>query len=167
MATSLSPSTAPVGSSPIPLVITGSNFSTDSAVEINGTRLLSSFVSTTQVSAMVPASYMANIGTSLIAVTTPAPGGGRLSSLVLTVVPTDTLNLTQTGSIIARVTAPTGGGSRSLEVIRDGDTPAVGSPDARRQYDTYRGGAVATDDWIGYQYTTPQTFAAVIFQEGV
>ena len=36
-------------------------------------------------------------------------------------------NLTAAGTIIAKITAPLGGGSRNIEVIRDGVTPAAGS----------------------------------------
>src|SRR4029077_18533093 len=48
-------------------------------------------------------------------------------------------DLTGLGAIIARVTAPTGSGNHSLEVIRDGDTPPVGFVDPLRQYDTFDG----------------------------
>ena len=167
VASSLSPGSIPVGSSPFPLIVNGSNFSTDSAVEIDGTTIQTSFISASQISAIVPASYMATIGTNLISVFTPSPGGGNSATLVLTVTPTPTPNLTQIGSIIARITAPTGQGSKNLEVIRDGDMPPPGTKDTRREYDTYNGGGLATDDWIGYQYTAPQTFATVVYEEGV
>jgi glucose/arabinose dehydrogenase len=75
-------------------------------------------------------------------------------------------DLTTLGAIIARVPAPAGGGNRNLEVIRDGDTPPVGSNASNRQYDTWDGANSAPEDWIGYAYGTPQTFARVVFQEG-
>jgi hypothetical protein len=76
-------------------------------------------------------------------------------------------NLTGLGSIIARVPVPVGsGGNPDLEVIRDGDKPPVGSTDSSRQYDTYDGENQASEDWIGYQYPSPQTFSRVVFQEG-
>ncbi|TMA78315.1 MAG: hypothetical protein E6J72_14315, partial [Deltaproteobacteria bacterium] len=70
-------------------------------------------------------------------------------------------------AIIARVTAPTGIGNKSLEVIRDGDKPPVGTNDSTRQYDTYDGANTASDDWIGYTFAAPQTFNRVVFQEGM
>ncbi len=164
---SLAPGAVPVGSSPTVLTVTGSGFTSESAVEIDGTSLETTFTSPTQISAVIPAQFMATIGTSVISVFTPSPGGGNSAPLVLTVTPTPTPNLTQTGAIIARITAPLGMGSKNLEVIRDGDLPPVGTADTRREYDTYSGGAPATDDWIGYQYVTPQSFATVLFQEGV
>jgi len=76
-------------------------------------------------------------------------------------------NLTRLGTIVARVTAPSGTGNKSLEVIRDGDKPPVGSTDSARQYDTWDGFNTAPEDWIGYTYATPQTFSRVVFQEGM
>jgi len=76
-------------------------------------------------------------------------------------------DLTQLGTIIARVTQPTGGGNKNLAVIRDGDNPPVGSTDLLRQYDTFDGKNAASEDWIGYQYASTQTFSRVVFQEGV
>jgi cysteine-rich repeat protein len=75
-------------------------------------------------------------------------------------------DLTQIGTIIARITSPRGSGSKDLEVIRDGDKPPVGDTSRTRQYDTFSGGAFAAEDWIGYEYTTDQLFGQVVFQEG-
>jgi hypothetical protein len=75
-------------------------------------------------------------------------------------------DLTHEGTIIARVTTPLGLGSRSLEVIRDGDRPEPGSTDPARQYDTWDGANAAAEDWIGYAYDAPRTFSRVVFQEG-
>ena len=77
-------------------------------------------------------------------------------------------NLTQAGTIVALVTSPTGGGSRNIQIIRDGDMPPVGNTDSNREYDTYDGSnpASVTEDWIGYTYAIPQVFTRVVFQEG-
>jgi cysteine-rich repeat protein len=75
-------------------------------------------------------------------------------------------NLTRLGTIVARVTAPTGTGNKSLEVIRDGDKPPVGNTDSARQYDTWDGVNTAPEDWIGYTFATSRTFTRVVFQEG-
>jgi hypothetical protein len=93
--------------------------------------------------------------------------GNPLSS-GLEVIPMQSVvtNLTKAGTIIAKVMAPTGGGNRNLEVIRDGDMPPVGSSDSFRQYDSYSGGAPSSDDWIGYQYSSTHSFEKAVFQEG-
>ena len=75
-------------------------------------------------------------------------------------------NLTALGTPTALVTAPTGGGARTLEVMRDGVTPAVGSADSALQYDTFDGPNTAAEDWIGYTFGAGQTFQRVLFQEG-
>ena len=75
--------------------------------------------------------------------------------------------LTQLGEIIARVPNPTGGGNYDLEVIRDGVKPAVGTSVDLEQYDSYDGNTLATEDWIGYSYTSYYSFRRVVFQEGI
>ncbi len=95
--------------------------------------------------------------------------GNPLSSgleVIPATLPASAINMAQTGTLIAKVLAPTGGGNRNLEVIRDGDFPPVGSSDSSRQYDSYSGGAPSNVDWIGYQYSSAHTFEKVVFQEG-
>ncbi|MGB8331528.1 MAG: hypothetical protein WCE62_15485, partial [Polyangiales bacterium] len=76
-------------------------------------------------------------------------------------------DLTQVGTIIARITTPIGGGNPDIEVIRDGDKPPVGHWSYARQYDTFSGGAAVPADWIGYQYGANQLFGQLVFQEGI
>ncbi|MDB4989790.1 MAG: sugar dehydrogenase, partial [Myxococcaceae bacterium] len=78
-----------------------------------------------------------------------------------------TTNVASMGSPIALVTAPTGQGNHSIEVIRDGIKPAVGSAVNTTQYDTYNGGAARAADWIGYTFPTQYAFSQVVFQEGM
>ena len=165
--TSISPTSASNGDSPFKLTVTGANFGSASRVQWNGSSRPTTFVSATQLMASIPASDIAAAGTAQVTVFNPSPGGGASSALTFTVNQAAVANLTQIGTIIARITSPIGGGNHNLEVIRDGDKPPVGTTDSSRQYDTYSGGAPATDDWIGYQYATPQSFAKIIFQEGI
>ncbi len=72
----------------------------------------------------------------------------------------------QASAIIARVTAPSGSGS-GLSVIGDGDKPPVGSTQSTRQYDSWDGANGASEDWVGYTFSTPYTFNKVAFQEGM
>ncbi len=164
---SLAPASIPAGDPPTTVTLSGSSFTTSSVVQMNGSSLPTTFVSATQLSAVVPAGALQKAGVLPLTVLTPAPGGGTSTPAPLTVTATAVPNLTQTGTIIARVMAPIGGGNKNLEVIRDGDMPPVGSKDSSRQYDSYSGGGAATEDWIGYQYATPQSFGTVVFQEGI
>ncbi|MBI5472054.1 MAG: immunoglobulin domain-containing protein [Ignavibacteriae bacterium] len=93
--------------------------------------------------------------TYAVRVGVPLPGGGN---------PNDVTSL---GTPIALITAPTGSGSRNIETIRDGISPAQGSTNTAQQYDTYDGGATRSYDWIGYTYGTPQTFGTILLQEGI
>jgi RHS repeat-associated protein len=81
----------------------------------------------------------------------PEPNGGDITPL---------------GKVIARVEDPTERPNSNRGVIRDGDLPPVGSTDWSRQYDTARGDYSATEDWIGYDYSTTTTFRGLVFQEG-
>jgi len=164
---SMSPISASNGDSPFKLTVTGANFAPASTIQWNGSSRPTNFVSATQLTASIPASDVAAAGTAQVTVFNRSPGGGASSALTFTVNQAAVPNLTQIGTIIARVTSPIGGGNHNLEVIRDGDKPPVGTTDSSRQYDTYSGGAPAADDWIGYQYATPQSFAKIIFQEGI
>jgi hypothetical protein len=74
-------------------------------------------------------------------------------------------DITATGTIVALVTAPTGVSNTNIEVIRDGLAPA-GSVDPMLEYDT-NDGTPKTEDWIGYEFATQQTFTSVVFQDGI
>ena len=161
---SLVPASATAGGAGLVLTVNGSNFLTGSRVRWNGTDRTTTFVSANQLVATLAAADTATPGTAQVTVFTPAPGGGTSSLQNFTVAAAQ--NLTALATIIAKITAPLGGGSRNLEVIRNGVMPPLGSTDSLAQYDTYDGPNAATDDWIGYQYAAAQTLNRVVFQEG-
>ena len=72
---SLNPSSVPAGSADFPLVITGSDFHTDSTVKLNGVVVTSTIQSATQMSALVTAAQVAKAGTISVVVHSPAGGG--------------------------------------------------------------------------------------------
>ena len=63
------------------LSIVGSNFLTSSTVQWNGTSLATTFVNNQLLTAVVPASAVANPGTTDVTVSNPAPGSGNSTSL--------------------------------------------------------------------------------------
>jgi uncharacterized protein len=81
----LSPSSVPAGSAQLTLTVTGSNFVPGSLVEWNGGSLATTYVSDTELTAVVPASDLANAGTASVAVNNPTPGGGLSGSLTFTI----------------------------------------------------------------------------------
>ena len=77
----LSPGYAAVGAGAVTLTLTGSGFVPSSVVRWNGVDRVAAYVSPTQITTTVPAADLSALGTALVAVRTPAPGGGTTSSL--------------------------------------------------------------------------------------
>lgn len=82
---SLSPSAAPIGSTATTVTVLGSSFAPLSVVRRNGANLATTFVSSSQLNAVIPTGDLAAIGTASITVFTPAPGGGTSGALTFTV----------------------------------------------------------------------------------
>src|SRR5215469_8191047 len=132
---SISPAAASAGGAAFTLTATGSNFTNSSIVQVNGAGRTTTFVSSTQLTAAIPASDIAAAGTPSITVFTPAPGGGTSAARSLTVArvnPTPnisslspasvtagsaafTLTVTGTG-FAAGATATVGGQARTVTV---------------------------------------------------
>jgi len=83
--TSLSPSSATAGGPAFTLTLTGSSFIKTSAVYWNQTKLTTTYVSATQLTALVPATDIATAGTVPVTVVNPAPGGGTSSPQIFTI----------------------------------------------------------------------------------
>ncbi|HCV44200.1 MAG TPA: hypothetical protein DGH68_12000 [Bacteroidetes bacterium] len=75
-------------------------------------------------------------------------------------------NVTPSGSPVALIPQPIGGGNPNLEVIRDGVTPQLGDSSLVDQYDTYTG-TIRQFDWVGYGFGSVHRFSNLEFQEGV
>jgi hypothetical protein len=76
-ASSLSPSSATAGGASFNLNVKGTHFVTGASVLWNGTPIGSTFVSSTQLRAKIPASDISSIGTAQVSVSNPPPGGGQ------------------------------------------------------------------------------------------
>lgn len=78
-------------------------------------------------------------------------------------------DITAGGAAIASVTAPQGGGSRSLDVLSDGVAPSpttVFPGDLAVQYDTYTSNTGRAQDYFGYTFPSARTVSRVLFTEG-
>lgn len=73
---SLSPTTRPAGSGAFTLTANGMGFAATSVIRFSGTDLVTTFVSATQLTAIVPAAFTTTAGVYSVVVRTPAPGGG-------------------------------------------------------------------------------------------
>lgn len=128
--TGLSPRAVVTGSPDFRLTVTGVNFVPGAAVRWNGQERETTFISSGELSAAIPASDVRTTGSAAVTVLNPAPGGGVSNALTLTI--TD-------GNPIPKITAldppgsPVGGGALTLTVtgtgyVRDSVVYWNGSP---------------------------------------
>ncbi len=82
---SVTPSSISAGGDDLQILVKGSGFVSSSVVELDNTPLATSYLSASQLIAVIPAADIAAKGTSQVAVTTPAPGGGLSKTLTFTV----------------------------------------------------------------------------------
>src|SRR5579884_3315961 len=100
---SISPTSAYVGSGSFTLTVNGSNFGPGSVVYWGNNALTTTFVSGSQLTASVPASDTANVGTASITVFNPSPGGGTSNAQTFTInsVPSPVLSKISPTSVLA------------------------------------------------------------------
>jgi len=72
----LNPSSRKAGGAAFTLTVTGNGFVNGSVVRWNGSGRPTTFVSSTRLTAAIPASDIAVAGTAVVSVFNPAPGGG-------------------------------------------------------------------------------------------
>jgi hypothetical protein len=132
----ISPATLNAGSGNTTLTVTGSGFTTQSSVELGNTALATTYGSTTQVTATVTAAQLANAGSPVVQVMTPAPGGGSSRALTLNILvvvavnpPSPTLMVGQMQQFSASVTGSANQGATwSVNGVLGGDA-ALGTID--------------------------------------
>jgi YVTN family beta-propeller protein len=83
--TTILPNTAVTGGAAFTLTINGTNFVAASMVNFAGSAPVTTFVNSTQLTAVIPASSIASTGTLAVTVTNPAPGGGTSNPVTFTV----------------------------------------------------------------------------------
>lgn len=130
--TSLSPSSASAGGTAFTLTVTGSGFVSGAIVQWNGMSLVTTFVSGTQLTAVVPAGDVAAAGTASVTIFNPTPGGGvsnAVTETITTVTTTTTVVVTPAPPVAGQAItftvtiapAPTGS-SLGMVSIFDGST---------------------------------------------
>jgi hypothetical protein len=83
--TSISPASATVGAGNTAITVTGTNFASGSTVNFKGVPLGTTFVSTTQLTAIIPAPDLVMSGAASVTVVTPGPGGGTSNAVTFMV----------------------------------------------------------------------------------
>jgi hypothetical protein len=82
----LSPSVVVAGVNGFTLTVSGTNFSSLSTIEWNGTQLPTEYVSSSELQAQVAASDVSTVGSASVSILTPNPGGGTSTTLPFTIV---------------------------------------------------------------------------------
>jgi hypothetical protein len=90
---SISPATVLAGSSDTVLTVNGTGFVSGSAILLNGAKLSTTLVNSTQLTATAPKAQLAALGWAAVTVTTPTPGGGTSNAVPLTVYSVTTLGI--------------------------------------------------------------------------
>jgi|GEM_PF-491646 len=91
--------------------LTGTNFYPQSVAQLNGTALATTFVSNTQLQAVIPASLLTALGEQQLTVVNPQPGGGVSASVTVTpyqtvlINPTALIYVPATGMIYAAISS--------------------------------------------------------------
>jgi hypothetical protein len=83
--TTISPNSAAQNSSAFLLTVNGTNFVPGATVQWNGSNRLTTFISSTQLRAQIPASDLTTAGTPSITVVNPTPGGGASNAVTFTI----------------------------------------------------------------------------------
>ncbi len=122
----LVPDSAAPGGAGFVLVVNGSGFVAGATVDWNGSALVTTFVSGTQLSAAVPASDIAAAGTAKVVVVNPGPGGGASNAAYFAVTPPSTaFNLVPTAASPIQVAGCCG----TALFVATGDFNGDGIPD--------------------------------------
>jgi hypothetical protein len=102
---SLSPATLATGSPATVITVSGTNFVATSQILLNGSPMATTYVSSSELTAAIPASILASGSSVSVAVVSAPPGGGTTSAVALQLVSVASLALLATP---ATVTDPTG-----------------------------------------------------------
>jgi hypothetical protein len=105
----LAPSSATAGDPALTLTVIGSNFLPASVVHWNGAARPTTFVTSGELQAAIPASDLAARATAQVTVANPAPGGGTSNGLPFTIYPGGPTNPVPALSALSPTSAKTGG----------------------------------------------------------
>jgi subtilisin family serine protease len=159
---SLSPASTRAGFGALTLTVTGSGFTHHSVVQWNGSPRPTTFVNASTLTAAISDADVSAVGSALVSVTTPAPGGGttstlpfainnppQLSTSAAVVIPGDSATVTLTDGV--------GGSSDWLALS------PTGTNDATYSSWTYVGAGVTSRTWTVVMPTAAGTYEFRLF----
>ncbi|MFZ0581744.1 MAG: IPT/TIG domain-containing protein [Candidatus Acidiferrales bacterium] len=167
-ATSISPSSGTVGGAAFMLTVTGTQFISSSQVLWNGSPATTTYVSSTSLTAQIPASDLSSAGMATVAVQNPTPGGGTSGNLTFTINAPGT-NLTvldlegtdliwnpSAQKIYVAVPSTASANANTITVV----DPVAGAITGAQQLDVAASGLAISDD-SGYLYAVTNGGAMV------
>jgi len=81
----ITPNTTKAGVGDFTITILGTNFISSTVVQLENQSLATTYISSTQLTAVIPSQQILNAGAPKITVVSPTPGGGTSNSLVFTI----------------------------------------------------------------------------------
>ena len=159
---SLSPERTSAGSDAFTLTVNGAGFVPSSAVRWNGVTRSTTFVSTSQLRAVIAAADVVATGSAQVTVFSPAPGGGTSPALPFAIVPPPILTVSATtvapgASVTVTLTDGLGGFLDWLAFA------AAGAPNPSFVTYTYVGGGVFNRTWTVTMPSTPGPYEFRLF----
>jgi subtilisin family serine protease len=144
------------------LTVIGSNFSAFSVVRWNGANRPTRLVSTTKLTASIPASDLSVTGTAQVSVHTPGPGGGTSDAVTFTIDPPAALSVSSnavapSGTVTVTLTHGFGGERDWLGLLR------TGAPAGDYLQWTFVGSGVTNRTWTVTMPDTPGTYEFRLF----
>jgi hypothetical protein len=118
--TSISPTSATAGGVAFTLTANGSNFISSSVVRWGGANRTTTFVSSTQLTATIPASDLVTAGTVQVTVFNPSPGGGTSAGRTFSIAAAQPLAITTT-----QLPPSSGGKAYDVTLGSVGGTPPI------------------------------------------
>jgi len=103
--TTLTPANIYANSPTTTITMNGTGFLSSTVASIQSVSLLTTYVSSTQIKAQIPASYLTQPGIDYVTVTNPAPAGGSGSATFQVIEPIPTLNNVAPTSVVAGTAA--------------------------------------------------------------
>jgi hypothetical protein len=131
---SVAPNAIRSGSADTTITVTGTNFVPGSTVMLGATTLNTSYTSSTQLSATVPAAQLTGMGWASLSVVSPTPGGGTSNSVPLTIYSVLSLGVNHivydpySRKLMASVSTGSSTTTGSSLVAISPETAAVGTP---------------------------------------
>ncbi|MGH9140777.1 MAG: beta strand repeat-containing protein, partial [Vicinamibacterales bacterium] len=159
--TTISPSSVPILGAAFPLTVNGTGFAANSVVRINGANRVTTYKSSTRLTATIPASDLTSATTATITVLTPPPGGGTSNGVSLAITgPSLSVSATLVPRGATVTVTLTNGTGTALDWLALANSTA---PDISFLQYRYVGSGLTTTTWTVTMPTTLGTYEFRLF----